>query len=102
MNFMKMSSGMLHRVVWSIISVITLIMEAVITCEMLANFYQTTQRNITEDSYLHIHHCENLKSHHEFYAFLMLKTSNLELFIHLAINIPIWYANSQYEKDLMQ
>jgi hypothetical protein len=44
-------------------SIITLMMEAVSTSEMSVNFYKTTWRNIPEDSLLHTHHCENLKSH---------------------------------------
>jgi hypothetical protein len=42
---------------------ITLLMEAAGTSEMSVNFYQTIQHNNPEDSYLHTHHCENLKSH---------------------------------------
>jgi hypothetical protein len=38
-------------------------MEAASTSETLINFYQTTQRNNPQDSHLHIHRCENLKSH---------------------------------------
>jgi hypothetical protein len=38
-------------------------MEAANTSEMLVNFYQTTQCNNPEDSHLHTHCCENLKSH---------------------------------------
>jgi hypothetical protein len=38
-------------------------MEATSTSEMLVNFYQTTRRNNPEDSHLHTHHLENLKSH---------------------------------------
>jgi hypothetical protein len=35
------------------------------TSEMSVNFYQTTQRNSTEDSHLHTRRRENLKSHQE-------------------------------------
>jgi hypothetical protein len=38
-------------------------MEAVSTSETSVNFYQTTRRNNPEDSHLHTHHCENLKSY---------------------------------------
>jgi hypothetical protein len=38
-------------------------MEAVSISEMSINFYQTALQNITQDSHLHTHHCENLKSH---------------------------------------
>jgi hypothetical protein len=41
---------------------IALMMEAVSTSEILVNFYQTTQRNNTEDSHLHTHCCENVKA----------------------------------------
>jgi hypothetical protein len=41
----------------------TLMMETASTSETLVNFYQTTRRNIPEDSHLHIRHRENLKSH---------------------------------------
>jgi hypothetical protein len=77
-----LSSGMLRRVVWwkftdisevlsasifraiSIIrALIALQMEAVSTSETSVNFYQTTRRNIPEDSHLHTRRCENLKSH---------------------------------------
>jgi hypothetical protein len=43
--------------------VITLMMEAASTTETSVNFYQTTWRNIPEDSHLHTCCCENLKSH---------------------------------------
>jgi hypothetical protein len=35
-------------------AIITLMMEAASTSETLANFHQTTQRTIPEDSHLHI------------------------------------------------
>jgi hypothetical protein len=38
-------------------------MEAVSTSETSVNFYQTTWRNIPEESHLHTSHDENLKSH---------------------------------------
>jgi hypothetical protein len=37
--------------------------EAVSTSEKSVNFYQTTWRNIPEESHLHTHRRENLKSH---------------------------------------
>jgi hypothetical protein len=40
---------------------IALMMEAVSTSEMSVNFYQTTRRNIPEDSRLHTRRRENLK-----------------------------------------
>jgi hypothetical protein len=42
---------------------IVLMMEAVSTYETSVNFYQTTRRNIPEDSHLHTRRRENLKSH---------------------------------------
>jgi hypothetical protein len=42
---------------------IALMMEAVSTSETLVNLYQTTRRNIPEDSNLHNRRGENLKSH---------------------------------------
>jgi hypothetical protein len=41
---------------------IALMMEAANTSETLLNFYQTTRRNIPEDSHLHTRRRENLKS----------------------------------------
>jgi hypothetical protein len=38
-------------------------MEASSICETSVNFYQTTQRNISEDGYLHTRRREYLKSH---------------------------------------
>jgi hypothetical protein len=40
-------------------------MEAVSTSETSVNFYQTTRRNIPENSHLHTPRRENLQSHHE-------------------------------------
>jgi hypothetical protein len=48
---------------WVVASIITLMMEAASTSEMSVNFYHTTRCNNPEDSQLHIHHFENLKSH---------------------------------------
>jgi hypothetical protein len=44
---------------------IALMMEAANTSETSVNFYETTRRNITEDSHLRIRRRENLKSHFE-------------------------------------
>jgi hypothetical protein len=41
----------------------TLMMEAASTSETSESFYQTTWRNIPEDSHLHTRRCEILKSH---------------------------------------
>jgi hypothetical protein len=47
----------------SITKAIALMMEAASTSETSVNFYQTTRRNNPEDSHLHTHRRENLKSH---------------------------------------
>jgi hypothetical protein len=44
-------------------SIIALMMEAARTSETLVNFYQTTRRCNPEDSNLHTHRRENLKSY---------------------------------------
>jgi hypothetical protein len=44
-------------------SIMALIMEAARTSETSVNFYQTTQRYNPEDSHLHTHRRENLKSY---------------------------------------
>jgi hypothetical protein len=45
------------------LAIITLMMEAVSSSETSPNIYKTTQCYIPEDSHLHIHHHENIKSH---------------------------------------
>jgi hypothetical protein len=45
------------------IIILALTMEAESTSETLISFYQTTRRNIPEDSHLHTRRRENLKSH---------------------------------------
>jgi hypothetical protein len=40
-----------------------MMMEAASASETSVNFYQTTRRNISEDSHLHTHRRENLTSH---------------------------------------
>jgi hypothetical protein len=42
-----------------------LLMEAVSTSETSVNLYETTRRDIPEDSHLHTRRRENLKSHKE-------------------------------------
>jgi hypothetical protein len=42
---------------------IALMKEAVSTSETSPNFQQTVQRNMSEDIQLHIHRCNNQKSH---------------------------------------
>jgi hypothetical protein len=44
-------------------SIIRAMMEAASTSETSVNFYQTTRRNISEDSHLHARRREKLKSH---------------------------------------
>jgi hypothetical protein len=68
-----MFSGMLRRVVWyksadvsemlAASIIIALMMGAANTSETSINFYQTTRRNIPEDSHLHTCRREDLKSH---------------------------------------
>jgi hypothetical protein len=41
---------------------IALMMKAASTSEMSVNIYQTTRHNTSEESHLHTHCCENLKS----------------------------------------
>jgi hypothetical protein len=43
-------------------AIIALMMEAASTSEMSVNFYQTTRRNNSEDSYLYTRRHKNLKS----------------------------------------
>jgi hypothetical protein len=47
------------------------------TSETSVNFYQTTRRNIPEDSHLHTHRRENLKSRHYFYLITINVTDYL-------------------------
>jgi hypothetical protein len=49
------------------INIYALMLEAVSTSETSENFYQTTQRNIPEDSHLHACRRENPKSHQNTY-----------------------------------
>jgi hypothetical protein len=54
-----LSSEILCRVV----TIIAMMMETVSTSETSVNFYQTTRRNIPEESHLYIRCRENLKTH---------------------------------------
>jgi hypothetical protein len=45
------------------VSIIALTMEAVRTSETSVNVYQTSRRNMPEDSHLRAHRRKNLKSH---------------------------------------
>jgi hypothetical protein len=47
-------------------SAVYLMMEAARTSETLVNLYQTTRRYNPEDSYLHTHRRQNLKSYKDF------------------------------------
>jgi hypothetical protein len=53
-------------------------MEAARTSETLVNFYQTTRRYNPEDSHLHTHRRENLKSYLKFKVALQLRIQNIE------------------------
>jgi hypothetical protein len=55
---------MLHHVAWL---KLTDISEAVNTSETSVSFYQTTRRNIPEDSDLHTGRREDLRSHLKYY-----------------------------------
>jgi hypothetical protein len=59
--------------VFWVVALITLMMEAASTSEMLVYFCQTTQCNNPENSHLHTRHCENLKSHIYNYFYVGLK-----------------------------
>jgi hypothetical protein len=58
----------------------TLMMEAARTSETLVNFYQTTWCYNPEDSHLHIHRRENLKSYN--FKEVQQKKKAIYLFIH--------------------
>jgi hypothetical protein len=53
----------------SSLKMIALMMEAARTSETLVNFYQTTRRYNPEDSHLHTHRRENLKSYLTFQVY---------------------------------
>jgi hypothetical protein len=59
-----------------------MIMEAARTSEMLINFYQTTWCYNPEDSRLHTHHHENLKSYLSLRTFSNSTSRNLKQFIN--------------------
>jgi hypothetical protein len=61
-----------------IASVIALMMEAVSTSQTSANFYQTTRRNIPEDSHLHIRRRKKLKSHKHSLVVVRLLAQRIE------------------------
>jgi hypothetical protein len=50
-------------VFWVVALIMALMMEAASTSEISVNFCQTTCCNIPEDSHLHTHRSENLKSY---------------------------------------
>jgi hypothetical protein len=54
--------------IWHVALWWALMMKAVSTSETWVNFYQTTWRNIAEDSHLHTHCHDNLKSHLEYHG----------------------------------
>jgi hypothetical protein len=49
-------------IIRAIVTLVTFMMEAVNISETSVKLYQTTHRNISEDSRLHIHRCESLKA----------------------------------------
>jgi hypothetical protein len=54
-------------------------MEAANTSETSIHFYQTTRRNISEDSHIHIRRRENLKSHNVYLPYLQIKIKYFQL-----------------------
>jgi hypothetical protein len=65
--------------------VIALMMEAAQASETLVNFYQSTRRYNPEDSHLHTHRRENLRSYFIFLVVFSLKVcdQNFVCVIHL-------------------
>jgi hypothetical protein len=55
------------------------IIRAISISETSVNFYQTTRRSNPEDSHLHIHRRENLKSHRITYIVKFMEIINMEL-----------------------
>jgi hypothetical protein len=53
-------------------------MEAVRTSQKTINFYQTTRRNIPEDSHIHTRRRENLKFHQDFIIYYSIFSSSIE------------------------
>jgi hypothetical protein len=66
-------------------------MEAICSSKILVDFQQTTQRYILEDSTLHNHWCEKLKSYNSTEKNKLRETS-------LKLNIPtkVHQTNNQY------
>jgi hypothetical protein len=74
-----LSSGMLRHVVLEVTHIsevhVVFIIRAWSTFETSVSFYQTTRRNIPEDSHLHIHRSVNLKSYQVKLQYLYTATS---------------------------
>jgi hypothetical protein len=72
-------------------------MEAVSTSETSVNFYETTRCNIPEDSHIHTHCRENLKSQTEDYlpiSFFLVTFHNLSLFWPFSKNLETNYVTT--------
>jgi hypothetical protein len=67
--YKRMNLGEQHKL-WSFSLSIALMMEAARTSETLVNIYQITRCYNPEDSNLHTHRCENLKSYFSLCNFL--------------------------------
>jgi hypothetical protein len=61
MNSKSEDDCLLGCCAFNFMAIIALMMEATSTSETSVNFYQTTRRNIAEDSHLHTRCRENLK-----------------------------------------
>jgi hypothetical protein len=68
-------------------SIIREMVMAVSTSEMSVNFYQTTRRNIPEDSHLHTHRRENLKSN---VFIIVFSACVVAIDIYRRESFPVW------------
>jgi hypothetical protein len=64
-----------------------MMMEAASTSETSVNFYQTTRRNNSEDSYLHTLRRETLKSHSKASKFLVAQFQPFSTLLTLSISL---------------
>jgi hypothetical protein len=80
-------------------AIIALMMEAASTSKTLVNFYQTTQRNIPEDSHLQTRCCEDLKSHLLGCDVLILVLDSHFLTVHLSMKRQLGKAQASIERE---
>jgi hypothetical protein len=74
---------------------IALIMDTVSTYKTSVRFYQTTRRNVSEDSHLHTRRRENLKSNHVHVSSLLVSQERVAVVVpNLLANHPFF---SNYE-----